>query len=184
MANVKPDLVAAFELVIADVHPKAIPALLGDLERLKTLLWIRLLTTPAVNSPPETALVEDHLLTIPEAADLLSVPAGYVYGLARRGDFPTIKIGKYVRIRLADLREWVLQHQEKGLDRSLYTMYSHVRDDRRGASAHSKAARADAGDPGGAARRHPNHSRPVGARRSADPGANGPVDPTVGKDKG
>jgi len=176
-------LLADLGEALSEVSPQHAAALLSDLERLKTILWIRLLTTPAVNSPPETTLVEDQLLTIPQLADLLAIPKGHAYELARRRVIPTVRFGKYIRVRLSDFREWVVQHQEKGLDRSLYSVYSHGQDDRRGTSAHPKAARAHAGKPGGPARRYSHHRRPVGARRSTNPRAHGPVDPAVGRDE-
>src|SRR5262252_1713631 len=42
----------------------------------------------------------------PEGADRLRLAKSYVYQLARRGDLPVIRTGKYIRVRLVDLRTW------------------------------------------------------------------------------
>jgi excisionase family DNA binding protein len=54
--------------------------------------------------------------TIPEVADFLRVPKGYVYELARQGKIPTVRFGKYVRVPDADLVRWLRERQGGGLD--------------------------------------------------------------------
>lgn len=47
------------------------------------------------------------LLTIPEAAALLRVPDSWLYAATKRGRFPCVRNGRYVRIRDTDVREWI-----------------------------------------------------------------------------
>lgn len=54
----------------------------------------------------------DELLTVSEVAAVLKVPLSWVYDRTRRRGYeriPHIKLGKYLRFRSADIREWV-QH--------------------------------------------------------------------------
>ncbi len=51
-----------------------------------------------------------ELLTVTEVAAALRVPASWVYERVRRpgkGRMPHLKIGKYLRFRLKDVRMWV-----------------------------------------------------------------------------
>jgi excisionase family DNA binding protein len=48
-----------------------------------------------------------QLLTIPEAAEQMRVPASWLYSATRTGVFPCVRFGKYVRIRTTDVEEWI-----------------------------------------------------------------------------
>lgn len=87
--------------------PEAIPRLLGELERLRAELTLRLVT-PAAPKPQADA--EDDLLTVPEVAERLRVPKARVYELARSRDLPSVRLGKCVRVRPEDLRVWIAKH--------------------------------------------------------------------------
>lgn len=171
-------ILAELERAVAEVSPLEAPVLLGELERVKVILWYRILTTPPENAHPEP-MDTDHLLTIPEVADLLSVPRRYAYDLARRRDFPTIRIGKYVRVRLIDLREWV---RRKSLDTSMYQWYS-SNHERPGAVADSAPTQTDPGATRRGNRRHRHQRRSVGEGRAGDFGAGGSAGPTPGRDE-
>ncbi len=57
---------------------------------------------------PTAETVLHDLLTPPEAARLLRVPLGWVYARTRLGTMPgMVRIGKYVRIRRAELLAWL-----------------------------------------------------------------------------
>src|SRR5437867_6852963 len=117
----------------------------------------------------------EGLLTVAEVAERLRLKEAYVYELARRGEIPCVRTGKYVRIRESAVREWIARNEQKTLDRTIYTEYKCSRrrnGERRGTPAHPKAARADAGSDGRAARRHVQHGRPPRAERGEDHGAN------------
>lgn len=51
--------------------------------------------------------VDHELLTIPEAAAILRVPDSWLYAATKRGSFPCVRNGRYVRIRREDIREWI-----------------------------------------------------------------------------
>jgi excisionase family DNA binding protein len=54
----------------------------------------------------------DHLLTAQELAEALRVRLSWVYGESRKsgpGSIPQIRVGKYVRFRLADVLNWLSQ---------------------------------------------------------------------------
>jgi len=49
-------------------------------------------------------------------AELLAVPASYAYELARQGKLPTVRLGKYVRVRASALAAWLAGQDTGGLD--------------------------------------------------------------------
>jgi len=54
-----------------------------------------------------------HLLTLPEVAEQLGVPLGTLYAWRTRGRGPRgIRVGKYVRVRQADLDAWLEQQAD------------------------------------------------------------------------
>ena len=57
--------------------------------------------------PPNETAGERLLLTEPEAARLLSLSPRTLWGLAERGEVPSIKIGRAKRYRLSDLQAYV-----------------------------------------------------------------------------
>lgn len=97
---------------VADVPARAVPDLLAELERIRVRLWARLSDRAAEPIPgPEP------LLSVPEVARVLRVVPSHVYELARSGSLPSVRFGKYVRVRPEALREWLQHHEEhKRLD--------------------------------------------------------------------
>ncbi len=180
------DQLAADPARAASLPLEVVEALLSQCHVIEGALLTRLLAAQArADGQPEASGEGDRLLTIAEVADLLGVPKGYAYELARRGDLPTVRFGKYVRVAISALREWVARHQEKALDKPLYKMYSRTkgRDDWRGTSANSKTAEAHPGGLGRAPGCHADHRGPMGTGRGPHPGGDGPVDPLPGKDR-
>jgi excisionase family DNA binding protein len=55
----------------------------------------------------ENATDRIELLTIPEAAARMRVPNSWVYAATKRGRFPCVRFGKYVRIRDTDVEAWI-----------------------------------------------------------------------------
>lgn len=49
----------------------------------------------------------EELLTVEEVAPLLKVRPEWLYGACKRGRFPHVKVGRYVRFRKADVEEWI-----------------------------------------------------------------------------
>ena len=101
-------LIASLEAAVARVEVTECPRLLGELERLKAMLWSRMVTRScgAVSSHPDA---DDVLLTIPQVAERLAIPTGHAYDLARRDLLPVVRFGKYVRVSAARLTRWIAQ---------------------------------------------------------------------------
>ncbi len=57
---------------------------------------------------------DDRLLTIPEVAIELQVSKAHVYELCRRGEIPSVKVGKHVRVLRLALRKWLAQKDLTG----------------------------------------------------------------------
>jgi excisionase family DNA binding protein len=89
---------------IAKATPMDCPTLLGDLERLKGLVWAKMLL-----ERPNGHACEDDLLDMDQVAKALSIPEGRAYELARRGTLQAVKIGKYVRVTPEALRKYLRQ---------------------------------------------------------------------------
>jgi excisionase family DNA binding protein len=47
------------------------------------------------------------LLTAQEVAEMLGVPATWVYARTREGMIPTVRLGRYYRYRAEAIRAWV-----------------------------------------------------------------------------
>lgn len=67
---------------VGNVPPDALPALIGEAESLRALLWARLQAAPAPTAPEPSkgnGTAPDRLLTAQVAADLLGVDKRWVY---------------------------------------------------------------------------------------------------------
>ena len=53
----------------------------------------------------------DKLLTAEEVAAMLAVKPTYVYELSRRGEIPTVTLGRYRRYRVEAIQEWIEQRE-------------------------------------------------------------------------
>src|SRR5262245_23175216 len=104
-------LVPALEHAVDHLPSAAIPALIGDLERLQALLSARLLRE-AWQAAPSTraaqALEDLQHLTPAQVAELLNLTEPYVHELCRTGRVQATKAGKYWMIPVAGLREWLV----------------------------------------------------------------------------
>jgi excisionase family DNA binding protein len=56
--------------------------------------------------------VPDRRLTADEVAEKLSIGLSTAYLLLQRGDLPSVRIGRWVRVRPEDLRRFVLARRE------------------------------------------------------------------------
>jgi excisionase family DNA binding protein len=95
------DTLKQLERAVADVPIGELPALLGAMEQLKAVAWTR------IQAPTHRAGDEDALLTVPEVAQRLKLCKDHAYELVRRGDIKKVQLGKSVRVRPADLDEYV-----------------------------------------------------------------------------
>jgi excisionase family DNA binding protein len=58
----------------------------------------------------DSSVIEDELLTVEEAAQLLKVPPSWIYDHVRRDAadrLPVLKLGKYLRFDARDLRAYI-----------------------------------------------------------------------------
>ena len=66
--------------------------------------------TPTISVPNEATQINKLVLTISEAAKLLSVSTTVMYQLANRDDFPCIQLGRKKLIPRDKLIEWINNH--------------------------------------------------------------------------
>jgi excisionase family DNA binding protein len=94
----------------ADVSADDVPALLGELERLKAILWQRLLNPSASQAEPAPTGPLDDLrqLTPAQVSELLNLKEPYIHELCRTGRLPATKSGQYWMISVAGLRQWLV----------------------------------------------------------------------------
>jgi predicted DNA-binding transcriptional regulator AlpA len=87
------------------VPPEAIPAMLGDLERLKGTLWARLML-PQGPGKVEQSADGDRLLAAREAAAKLGMSADYLYRRSRNLPF-TVRLGRKLRFSEAGIERYI-----------------------------------------------------------------------------
>jgi len=114
--NIREHEITSLDSLVADptrvqeISPGAAVECLVRLAGLQSLLLSRALANGVPTQPVRTP--EDRLLTIPEVAERLSVPRAYAYDLARRGEFPTVRVGKkYVRVPPVSFEKWLAIQQ-------------------------------------------------------------------------
>jgi excisionase family DNA binding protein len=105
-------LLTTIEQDLTELVPRDVAILLGDLERLRAVLWARLTVATTSTHPVSTAAEPaDRLLTIPEVATRLGIPTAYAYELARRRQLPILRVGlRYLRVPAAELATWIAEH--------------------------------------------------------------------------
>jgi excisionase family DNA binding protein len=153
------DIVLAPERA-AELPLEALPAILCQLGALQCVLTARL--AQCQNEQALGPKEDDRLLSVPDVAKILDVPKSYAYELARRGVLPTVRLGKYVRVRSATLRTWL--DLQEGLDRPLSTVLSSRGAARTRGPTGTSEARLDASRVRPAPRRSSDHRESVGAQ--------------------
>lgn len=65
-----------------------------------------------------TSPESEELLTVEEVAPLLKVRPQWLYAAVKRGDFPHVKVGRYIRFRRVEVEQWIRQggHTREGTD--------------------------------------------------------------------
>ena len=53
--------------------------------------------------------MESEIMTVPEVAEFLKLCTSKVYKMVQRGEIPSIKIGKSVRLRRTDVIDWMME---------------------------------------------------------------------------
>ena len=101
-----PDPWAALSVAVQQASVGHCPEMLGELERLKASLWLRMTIGTGKPTPSEP----DTLLTAEEVAERLHVTKGYVYRNARSYPF-MIRQGRYVRFSSHGLEQYLKRRQ-------------------------------------------------------------------------
>ena len=55
---------------------------------------------------------DDRLLDMATVAEVLDVPIAHAREMGRRHELPTVKVGRYVKVRESSLRGWLQQREE------------------------------------------------------------------------
>ena len=86
------------------IPQEAVPAMLGELERFKALLWVRLTVRPDGNGAG--SLDEDRLLDVNEASAKLGISADALY----RNDYPfKVMVGTRIRFSQHGIERYIKQ---------------------------------------------------------------------------
>jgi excisionase family DNA binding protein len=96
-------------LLDLDVPVHEIPALLVKLAAAQASLQARLLMRGVQGRENEE---HEALLEAKDVATWLGVKEDYVRDLGRKGQIPTVKIGKYVRFERNSIRQWITRQRD------------------------------------------------------------------------
>ena len=103
-------LIAILDQAIADISPQEALSIIGDLERLKASVWMRLMGAQAKGDGHAPAR-EDLLLTVKEAAQKLGVLPDWLYRRAKKLPF-TVRLGKrHLRFSARGIERYIRQRQ-------------------------------------------------------------------------
>lgn len=103
----------------ASVPLEDIPALLGEIDKVRAILSARLVLasranaqpTPRVEPQPQPALADPEVLTLKEVASILRIGRNAAYEMAHRGEISVIRIGRNIRVSRGALQRWIDQHK-------------------------------------------------------------------------
>jgi len=56
---------------------------------------------------PTTPTSPEPFVTVADVARLLGVPASWIYERTARGDIPHYRLGRYVRLRVSEVEQWL-----------------------------------------------------------------------------
>lgn len=163
---------------VGEVPPESIPALMTELAAVQARLVAQLLNAEDVGRRNGDENDAERLFAIADVADRLRLTKAYVYELIRQGRLPAVRIGKYLRVRAADLSRWI-EEQLGQVDKHLYDTYN-FKHDRPRAAAHPQGNGAYPSRIRGPRRRRSELDRPPGAGRNRDSRASGETDPNTG----
>jgi len=104
---------AELQARIRECTPEEVPALLGQLEVLRATAWARLLAIRERTQVPERGSAPAHCLTMPRAAEQTGININTLREAGRRGQLPTVHIGRSVYVREESLERWVAARESK-----------------------------------------------------------------------
>ena len=166
-----------------ELEPESIPVLMAKLASQLNALAVQWLSAGIPADSRAAGRDEDRLLTVPEAARRLAFSPNYLYELIRHKQFPSVRAGKYVRVRERDISSWIDEHRVGTVDVPVYSAYNDGNDRRRDA-AHPKGDGAYASRIRGPRRRRAELDCAPGAGRNGDPRAPGQAHPHPGRTQG
>ena len=76
---------------LEDLPRSELPLVLGELERIKAVIWAQFMSIDNTKS-------NGALLDMSDVALRLKVPVSRAYELVRQGKLPGVRVGKYVRV--------------------------------------------------------------------------------------
>ena len=118
------------EFESSPIPKQEIPGIIGALESIKAKLFLQLCQSD--HSFPVELKDADTLITIEEMAKRTAFTEQYCYDLIRKGEIPSVRAGKYVRIRESELSFWIESHTErKQVDKHIYKLYSNSHERKR-----------------------------------------------------
>jgi predicted DNA-binding transcriptional regulator AlpA len=91
---------------VADVVPERVPALLGELEALRAMLWARNQAPPTPALPASNGAKPDTWLKVDEAAERLAVSRRWLYTHADSLPFAKRLTGGTLRFSSRGLERW------------------------------------------------------------------------------
>ena len=164
---------SALEAAVAGAEAPELLALAGELQG---RAWVRLSPTkPATAEILDPEQPQAISVDLPTAALLTGLPEDYLRVLTRQRRIPTVRPpstkpgrgGKYVRVLVEDLRRFLLQNRDPGLD-GVHIQKGYLRHDREGSEGAAKAARGHAARAGNTRGAALEHHREDGAGRGPD----------------
>jgi excisionase family DNA binding protein len=99
------ELLQNVETAIKTVSAAEAPIILGTLERLKAVVWSRMLAAPR----PEVRATGKENLTAQDVAPILNVKPSMVYELVRTKRLKAYKVGKYIRFKESAIQDFLAQ---------------------------------------------------------------------------
>jgi excisionase family DNA binding protein len=65
-------------------------------------------------APDGRAGTGDRLLDMEAVAEVLNVPVAHAREMGRRHELPTVRVGRYMKVRESSLQKWLQQREELG----------------------------------------------------------------------
>lgn len=98
------------ENLVGKIPPDEIPGLLGDVERIRAMLWARLATP---RNPPATDGVSqaDRLLDVNQAAEILNTTSRWLYRHANKLPFTRRLSRKNLKFSELGLHKWIAKRK-------------------------------------------------------------------------
>ena len=99
-------IISELEGLISTVPEELLPEFMGEVERLRGLLLARLFKAqPQISREIPSSPENQEYLRVAQVSKLLGISKPSVYLLVRKGEIPSVRFGKQIRIPDADLKK-------------------------------------------------------------------------------